>query len=262
MTLSNGALSAALLTAVPGTSQHLRPGASAGFVAARAAVLAKHGWTPGLTDGYRTYAEQVALFTARYTTSGPTAADRVGKSWQGRRWYRRPGYAAAATPGTSNHGWGLAADVSGLGASGSTRWAQWAVAARPLGWSNAEGASIGEPWHWVWTGPAETVDNPLGGVGGVATAPTLNTPAPVPVIEEFDMITLSWSGKTYTAGIKHLKHHANNEERAVSLLLSRQSAPLALSDDDMKRAIWCLGVPVVGDPIRALNLLTHGGQIG
>lgn len=97
-------------------------------------------------DSYRPLAVQEALFRTRYTTAGPTTADRVGVPWKGQRWYRKPGVAQAAIPGTSNHGRAIAVDLSNYGLA-------W-------GWLTAHAIAYGlsweldsEPWHMrVWCG--------------------------------------------------------------------------------------------------------------
>ncbi|WP_423463076.1 M15 family metallopeptidase [Promicromonospora sp. MS192] len=82
-----------------------------------------------LTDGYRSYAQQVAAKAAKPTLT--------------------------ATPGTSNHGWGLAVDICADGYAGE-RW-DWLKAHAPeYGWDNplwaqAGGAGPYEPWHWEFT---------------------------------------------------------------------------------------------------------------
>ena len=62
----------------------------------------------GPSSAYRTYAVQELIFRQRYTT---TNNGTHGRLWEGRYWYKKPGVAAAAVPGTSNHGWGLAVDL-------------------------------------------------------------------------------------------------------------------------------------------------------
>lgn len=62
----------------------------------------------------------------------------------------------AATPGRSNHGWGLAVDIGGLGGEGSERH-QWLRANAPAyGWQHPSWArstgSLPEPWHWEFVG--------------------------------------------------------------------------------------------------------------
>jgi peptidoglycan hydrolase-like protein with peptidoglycan-binding domain len=69
----------------------------------------------GPTSAFRPFADQERIFLQRYQRGSPTAADRRGREWQGQRWFLKPGFATAAVPGTSNHGWGLAVDVAGTG---------------------------------------------------------------------------------------------------------------------------------------------------
>lgn len=87
----------------------------------------KAGFEIRQVGDYRTYAEQVNLFVARYEPVAyaryvVTPSDRK-KVWEGgakehgsKYWIKRlinGSYpATAATPGTSNHGWGLALDIA------------------------------------------------------------------------------------------------------------------------------------------------------
>lgn len=102
---------------------------------------------------YRPYAQQVNLFTARYTTE--VLEGRPSKWWNGQRWYLKPGMASAATPGTSNHGLGLAVDTAldrdpsdGVGpddAVSITPALSWMITNAPLfgfSWELQD-----EPWH-------------------------------------------------------------------------------------------------------------------
>lgn len=82
-----------------------------------------------MTDAYRDYATQVRL-----------------KAEKGRY---------AATPGTSNHGWAMAADLSYSAANGAARW-MWKHEAEclehgwyPPAWTH-DGRGIEEPWHWEY----------------------------------------------------------------------------------------------------------------
>lgn len=66
------------------------------------------------------------------------------------------GGVAAAKPGTSQHGWGLAIDTSNLGDKGSPKF-DWMDANAPkYGWVNPGWAKKGgaghEPWHWEYIG--------------------------------------------------------------------------------------------------------------
>jgi hypothetical protein len=102
---------------------------------------------------HRTLARQIYLLERNYDhTPRAGLTDNNGgiRYWNGRTWYRKPGHSTVAEPGTSNHGRGVAVDFQGLGDYDS---ATWAIAARILrehGWSNTEGKSIGEWWHWVY----------------------------------------------------------------------------------------------------------------
>jgi hypothetical protein len=80
----------------------------------------------GPASSARSYAQQVAL-KREWTAAGHPER--------------------AATPGTSNHGWGIAVDCP------SGRAQAWMRQhAHRFGWSNAEGRRVGEPWHWGYVG--------------------------------------------------------------------------------------------------------------
>lgn len=121
----NGRVPRSMLTLI-GIGQHrLWAPAAEAFTAMRAAAAAD-GVSLSVTDSYRSYEQQVAL------------AQEKGLTQNG-GW--------AATPGTSEHGWGLAVDVD--------------VDTRGLDWLKANGATYGwvmrmtrEPWHWEFAGPS------------------------------------------------------------------------------------------------------------
>lgn len=110
-----------------------------------------------ITDSYRTYDQQVDL------------AKRKGLTSQG-GW--------AATPGTSNHGWGLAVDAD----TPTINWLK-ANGAR-YGWANTVAK---EPWHWEYvgyragaakaTGAAKSTDNGGGSWGGGSVSDTVGAVA-------------------------------------------------------------------------------------
>ena len=152
MALANGRLDSGLLVTIDGQGRQLQIGAALNWASIQAAVERTYGWTPQLSPGYtayRTYDQQVSLFTQRYSQKN-TGVDY--RYWNGKNWWRKPGYSSAATPGTSNHGLGVAIDVQGLGGFGSTKYNQFAAVAAQYDYNNAEGKRIGEPWHWVYTG--------------------------------------------------------------------------------------------------------------
>ncbi len=92
---------------------------------------ARFGYSIGMTDSYRSYGLQVSTKRAK-------------------------GY-LAATPGTSNHGWGLALDLKGNVAKWGTAERNWlAIHGPEYGWHSPSWAQRGrgkeEPWHWEFAG--------------------------------------------------------------------------------------------------------------
>ena len=89
-----------------------------------------------ITDGFRSYSQQIATKAAK-------------------------GY-LAAVPGTSNHGWGLAVDICAESYAGA-RWDWLAANAPAYGWDNPDWARPGgskyEPWHWEWTAAVAQMSN-------------------------------------------------------------------------------------------------------
>ncbi len=139
----NGQLRPNLLRAIRplGQLHHLSADA---YHAMRAAALAD-GIRPfkptSRADTYRTYQEQVALFTSRYTMT--PLPGRPSKVWEGRRWWQKPNTAVAAVPGTSNHGLGIAVDIAD--ASGDRLdWLEANALTYGFSWEFTSGA---EPWH-------------------------------------------------------------------------------------------------------------------
>jgi len=115
-------------------------------------------WTTG---SYRSLPAQVDLFTSRYANSKVKGVRPVW--WNNRRWWKRPGVAQAAKPGTSNHGWGLAVDFCLKDGKRivpvSKRFVTWMCEnAHRWGWS-AELQS--EPWHWRYVAGDDIPDEVL-----------------------------------------------------------------------------------------------------
>jgi LAS superfamily LD-carboxypeptidase LdcB len=119
-------------------------------------------------DTYRPYSVQYNAFMQRYSPK-PTGDTRgITRTFQGKTWYLKKGFAPSATPDPtgvkgSNHGWGLAVDFANC--TGKTF--QWLIKnANRFGWYIGTGdpAKPGfESWHWEyvlgnpWTPPAKTV---------------------------------------------------------------------------------------------------------
>ncbi|MBW3602666.1 MAG: D-alanyl-D-alanine carboxypeptidase family protein [Actinobacteria bacterium] len=126
---ANGRIPAAVLAAVaPG--ERLRADAADAWRRMTAAHRAQLGRPIGVTDTYRSYSQQVELAAYKGTL--------------------------AATPGSSNHGWGLAVDLVVPGGYDDPTY-RWLAANGPrFGWVNPdwarEGGSKPEPWHWEFVG--------------------------------------------------------------------------------------------------------------
>ncbi len=101
------------------------------------------------TDSYRPLAVQERIFRERYAPGGSFGGC---KTWRGLRWCKTGNFATAATPGSSNHGWGDAIDYRVLRADGAvvpiggTRADTWARA-RCLDYGLAYETVPEEDWH-------------------------------------------------------------------------------------------------------------------
>jgi hypothetical protein len=112
----------------PSLACYLEENAAHAFEAMRQASLKSFGtdlYPLGAASAYRNYSQQV-YFWDLY---------KAGKG------------AAAAYPGTSNHGWGKAIDFAT-----SRMWWVLSQLAGNFGWSHAEGLRVHEAWHWVYVG--------------------------------------------------------------------------------------------------------------
>jgi hypothetical protein len=138
MAILNGRLPSILLKPI-GWSPRSRgtKDSARALTALGAAFRREFGYYPGITDSYRTYAEQVAVKAAK-------------------------GY-LAAKPGTSNHGWGTAYDLGtsiNVRSSAQHQWMQ--KNAKYFGFDNPNWATPGaygfqkdEPWHWEYVNKAK-----------------------------------------------------------------------------------------------------------
>lgn len=128
----NGRLSGNELMAIPfAPTKRLAPQAVIALVQMNEAYRSRFGNNIFVTDAYRSYAEQVAVKAAKGNL--------------------------AATPGTSNHGLGLAVDLGGGINSFGTAQHDWMMENAPkYGWVNPswaqQGGSKPEAWHWEFVG--------------------------------------------------------------------------------------------------------------
>ena len=129
---ANGFLSEATLCPLAvGGGHRLRTDAARAFDRLSAAYAASRGTELCVTDSYRSYAAQVDVFKRKPTL--------------------------AATPGRSQHGWGLATDLcGGIQVFGSPAHEWMRAHAGQFGWVHPRWAQRGgskpEPWHWEYVG--------------------------------------------------------------------------------------------------------------
>ena len=107
-------------------------------------------------DAYRTFDIQERVFFIRFWRIMSTMIRRV---YQGITYWKKPLVAQVATPGTSNHGWGLAIDIGvwPATANGKTKVQGLSGKRRVHAWMLANAADFGffdnvasESWHWEW----------------------------------------------------------------------------------------------------------------
>ncbi|MDX6287585.1 MAG: peptidoglycan DL-endopeptidase CwlO [Frankiales bacterium] len=129
----NGRIPESALCPLWGAPGHrLRADAANGFNKMSRTYAAHFGSPICVTDSYRSYAEQVRLKEAKPDL--------------------------AATPGTSNHGWGLATDLCGGIQTDGTATNTWLRQnAGRFGWFHPSWGDPGgsgpyEPWHWEYAG--------------------------------------------------------------------------------------------------------------
>ncbi|HEX7104574.1 MAG TPA: M15 family metallopeptidase [Acidothermaceae bacterium] len=121
---ADGLIPSSELCAIIGGGR-LRPDAAIAFNNMSRAYARTFGRAICVTDSYRSYSEQVAVFR------------------------KRPAF--AAVPGTSNHGWGLAVDLGcGIQNYGSPQYRWMTAHAGQFGWIHPAWATRNpfEPWHW------------------------------------------------------------------------------------------------------------------
>lgn len=113
------------------SGQRLIPSAANALELMNRAFKAQFGRNIGITDSYRSYAAQVTLKAKKPVLAGK--------------------------PGTSNHGWGRALDLSGPEGKFGTTERNWLVAnGGKFGWVSPpwaqQNGSKPEAWHWEFTG--------------------------------------------------------------------------------------------------------------
>lgn len=178
----NGSVPASALAPLDGQPGcFLRADAAHAWNLGRAEVRRRTGIVLSVRGWNRSLAEQELFFFQRYEQRAGNGPYGDVRWYKGKRYVRVRG-AAAAIPGTSNHGWGLAVDVADYGNVGefgnARRVATFPILAQ-YGWTDTEGRGvIREPWHLVFN-PALFVSNPIGGGGSVNIPNIPGAPAPI-----------------------------------------------------------------------------------
>lgn len=261
MGYSNGQIPDSDLVTIA-SGARLLPGPAAGFTWICDEVERRYGWRPrptGSFDGYRplagNYYAQTETFERRYRRQdvgvGPFGDRRL---WRGRGWFVRWNGAAAAVPGTSNHGWACAVDVADLLSFTSARYRQFAEVAAEVGWTNAEGRGIGEFWHWVDVGNAHLVKNGLSTAGVVPAFPGVSAPAPLARIDQEDdmpyVVRDTSTGRIYTLAPQYVRHEPTHNPGArppgadaLVRLSTADDRLIDLDGDDFRAVCASLGVP-------------------
>lgn len=189
MGYDNGMIPPSALVQI-GPNKLLRADALAGLVALDGAFRQRFGKPLSITDAYRPkygistaglnfphQFSQAGIFEDRYPhLSFAGVNDRRGP-WKGKYWWRRPGTAAAAVPGTSQHGWGLALDLGSNVNNYGTPENNWVREnAGRFGWwwpTWARKSPSYEPWHYEFVG---TAGFPIGNPGSIGIPTTPGTP--------------------------------------------------------------------------------------
>lgn len=132
----NGRIPQTDLAAIPWAGGFLRADATASLAALNEKYRAQFGSDITVISSYRDYAGQVAARA---------------------RWCAQGACRFAAVPGTSNHGWALAADLGGgINSFGTAQHAWMKQNAPTFGWRHPAWAepsgSTPEPWHWEFWG--------------------------------------------------------------------------------------------------------------
>lgn len=184
-TYTNGNVPAAVTSELLPSGRHGTSGRARAFLRSDAAAswnravrdveartglkLTVRGWT-------RTRAEQERFFHQRYR-KGAHSPFGDYRRYNGATYGRVTG-AAAAVPGYSNHGWGLAVDVNdfgGVGQFGNPRRAKAFPILKLHGWTETEGRRVSEPWHLVYSPAA---DNGAGRATTSTVKSAKSAPAP------------------------------------------------------------------------------------
>lgn len=167
-TYENGEVPSILLARLDGENYgdaFLRLDAAESWNRARADVLRQTGLVLTVRGWMRSEAEQEQFFHERYKANktSPFSDYRYHVHNGAGAWYGRTNGAAAAIPGTSNHGWGTTVDVvdfGGVGEFDNPRRVKAIEILKRHGWDDTEGRSVKEPWHLMYIPSQDTHPKP------------------------------------------------------------------------------------------------------
>lgn len=192
--VGNGKLTAAMLKNVK-TGGRMWTGAADAFNLLYDDALAAGFKLRNIGD-FRPFEDQLAMFKDRYSLKDDGRKPTITRNYEGKTWYLKSGKSPSGTPGTSNHGLGLAIDL-GLDQKGKivnlggTKAYEWMCENAPKYGFYLQGAPTkdGKPnpeyeaWHWQYCAGDKTPDLVKERLGGAApaAAPAAAAPAPTGV---------------------------------------------------------------------------------
>lgn len=148
---ANGRIPTAQLAALPKVfsnkreTEYLTKAAFASLVRMMLRATPDTGSYFSIWDGYRPFAEQVAMLKQNYTRVNRGRSKSSDRTYGGSTWAKKAGRPLTASPGHSNHGNGLAVDIHPAAIQA------WMKAnAGRFGWVNDVPS---EPWHWSYLNP-------------------------------------------------------------------------------------------------------------
>ena len=208
--VENGKLDPKLLKAI-------KPGGKLHHLAANAweamrVAAEKEGITFAHVGDYRPYDAQLSLFKQRYVKGDSGDPRKITRKFNNEVWMLKKGMAPAGSPGTSNHGWGLAIDIAlkvggkvvsimedpdgkGEGVKSGLEWLFKNADKYGFSWEIKEGAQA-EAWHIRYFPgdkiPAAVAEH----FGGSATA----TPAPAAAPASVSAAVVAYPGTPVQTG--------------------------------------------------------------
>ena len=190
-------------------------GAADAFNAMYDAALAAGHKLRNIGD-YRPVEQQLSMFKERYSDKPTDRKPEITRTYEGKTWYLKKGMAPSGSPGTSNHGFGLAIDLAvdakgkivGIGGTKAYAWMTenapnygfylQGTPTKPDGKANPEY----EAWHWQYC----IGDKQAPALSGAAPAPVaaapVAAPAPAPVPAEQQKAADPENDKVLSVGSK------------------------------------------------------------